>query len=94
MEWLEENKSRISIEYLPPYSPELNPDEYLNQDVKASLTGKMRMNDNDDLEQQVTDFMNHRMKNRNQVKREYPIVCVNDFLWLFEAEGNLVDAVK
>jgi transposase len=71
MEWLEENKSRISIEYLPPYSPELNPDEYLNQDVKASLTGKMRMNDNDDLEQQVTDFMNHRKKDRNQVKRYF-----------------------
>lgn len=67
MEWLEENKKRIAIEYLPPYSPELNPDEYLNQDVKASLTGKMRMNDADDLEQQVTDFMNQRKKDCKQV---------------------------
>ena len=25
--------------YMPGYSPELNPDEYLNQDVKASAVG-------------------------------------------------------
>ena len=29
--WLEENKGRIRLFYLPSYSPELNPDEYLNQ---------------------------------------------------------------
>ena len=62
LEWLEENKSRIAIEYPPPYSPELNPDEYLNQDVKASLTGKMRMHHTDNLLNHVMDFMNHRKK--------------------------------
>ena len=31
-EWEEENKDKIKLFYLPPYSPEFNPDEYLNQD--------------------------------------------------------------
>ena len=30
-------KAHIEVFYLPSYSPELNPDEYLNQDVKAGL---------------------------------------------------------
>lgn len=70
-DWVEKHKSRISIRYLPPYSPELNPDEYLNQDVKANLTGKMRMNDPDDIEDQVTDFLNRRKKNSKQVKKYF-----------------------
>lgn len=32
--WLAENKSAIEVFYLPAYSPELNPDERLNADVK------------------------------------------------------------
>jgi len=35
-DWLEENSDQIRIFYLPPYSPELNPDELLNNDVKSN----------------------------------------------------------
>lgn len=34
--WEEENKDKIKLFYLPPYSPEFNPDEYLNQDYKRN----------------------------------------------------------
>ena len=40
--WLEENSQKIKLFHLPSYSPELNPDEYLNRDVKASLAEKKR----------------------------------------------------
>ena len=33
---VEEHKEKIAIFYLPPYSPEYNPDEYLNQDYKRN----------------------------------------------------------
>ena len=33
----EENKDKIKLFYLPPYSPEFNPDEYLNQDYKSNV---------------------------------------------------------
>ena len=36
-EWLEGKESLIELKYLPPYSPELNPDEYLNHDVKSNV---------------------------------------------------------
>jgi len=34
--WEEENKDKIKLFYLPAYSPDYNPDEYLNQDYKQS----------------------------------------------------------
>jgi transposase len=36
-EWLAENSSRIEVFYLPPYSPELNPTEYFNGDLKGEI---------------------------------------------------------
>jgi transposase len=36
-DWLEENKSRIELFLLPGYSPERNPDELLNQELKATV---------------------------------------------------------
>jgi transposase len=35
--WVEKNKKRIELFYLPSYSPELNPDEYLNQGLKKVI---------------------------------------------------------
>lgn len=35
--WLEEHRDRIEVFYLPSYSPELNPDEYLNNGLKQSI---------------------------------------------------------
>ena len=39
-EWIEKNKNKIELFYLPRYSPELNPYEYLNPDIKTNLVGK------------------------------------------------------
>jgi len=35
--WVAENADKIALFYWPSYSPELNPDEYLNCDLKAEL---------------------------------------------------------
>ena len=40
--WLVERAARIRIFCLPSYSPELNPDELLNQDVKTNALGRVR----------------------------------------------------
>ena len=34
--WEEEHSNQIKLFYLPPYSPDYNPDEYLNQDYKRN----------------------------------------------------------
>jgi len=36
--WVEMNSAKIELFYLPSYSPELNPDEYLNRDLKVQLS--------------------------------------------------------
>ena len=36
-QWLDEHKDQIELFFLPSYSPELNPDEYLNCDLKAGV---------------------------------------------------------
>lgn len=38
-QWLAEHADEIEVFYLPAYSPELNPDEYLNCDLKAGVHG-------------------------------------------------------
>jgi len=40
--WLEVNERHIRMFFLPAYSPELNPDEILNQDVKSNAVGRKR----------------------------------------------------
>jgi len=36
--WLKENDDKIAVFHLPSYSPELNPDELLNADLKQRIT--------------------------------------------------------
>jgi len=36
-EWEEAHKDRIELFYLPKYSPEMNPTEYLNNDIKETV---------------------------------------------------------
>jgi transposase len=40
--WLAEHAAHLRIFWLPSYSPELNPDELLNQDVKSNALGRVR----------------------------------------------------
>lgn len=40
--WLAEHEEQMRIFWLPSYSPELNPDELLNQDVKTNALGRVR----------------------------------------------------
>lgn len=39
-EWVERHKEQIRLFFMPSYSPELNPDEYLNCDLKAGVCSK------------------------------------------------------
>ena len=35
--WVAAHTTQIAVFYLPPYAPELNPDEYLNGDLKLGV---------------------------------------------------------
>jgi len=36
-QWVEKNTNKMELFYLPSYSPEINPDEYLNNDLKSGI---------------------------------------------------------
>lgn len=38
--WVHAHRDEIAIFYLPPYAPELNPDEYLNGDLKLGVAAR------------------------------------------------------
>lgn len=59
-EWLKENKDRIELFFLPPYTPEHNPDEYLNRQVKTELRNKPQMTH--EQSKKVTVALLERMK--------------------------------
>jgi transposase len=40
--WLARHAERLELFFLPGYSPDLNPDEFLNQDVKSNALGRQR----------------------------------------------------
>jgi transposase len=55
--WVKGHPSRIELFFLPGYSPELNPDEMLNQDVKSNAVGRKRAVDRDELMQNVRGYL-------------------------------------
>jgi transposase len=40
MQWASEHKDRIELFFLPPYSPEHNPDEYVNRALKTDIRSR------------------------------------------------------
>jgi len=49
-DWLKEHKDEIELFFLPSYSPQHNPDEYLNGNLKRELARKGYSKDANDLE--------------------------------------------
>lgn len=68
--WLARNERRLRVFFLPGYSPELNPDELLNQDVKTNAVGRKPPIDAADLMANVRGFM-HSKQRTPEVVRSY-----------------------
>jgi transposase len=57
--WLAEHKEWIEVFYLPPYAPELNPVEYLNNDMKEQVNKGGLPNERGTLRNRVVAFMDY-----------------------------------
>ncbi len=55
--WLETNEEKIKVFFLPPYSPEVNPDEYLNGDLKQRIRSGIPAKTVDALSKKTRSFM-------------------------------------
>ncbi len=70
-QWVEENKDKIELFYLPSYSPEKNPDEYLNCDLKYGMSEKPAPKNEKQLKINVENHMNMLTKNSERVKKYF-----------------------
>ncbi len=70
-QWLEDNKKKIEVLFIPAYSPELNPQEYLNQDLKTNIIGKKRAINKEQLKKNINNFMSKRKKDKPQMKKYF-----------------------
>ena len=55
--WLENHQEEIEVFILPGYSPELNPDELLNQDVKSNAVGRKNARTKAELKKNVKSYL-------------------------------------
>lgn len=69
--WMKAHKDRIRIYHLPPYSPDLNPDELLNQDVKTNAVGRCRPETRDELVGDVRSYL--------RITQHHPTIVRNYF---------------
>ena len=69
--WLNKNEKHIRLFFLPSYSPELNPDEILNQDVKSNAVGRKRARCQNELIANVRSFLWGRQRRPNVVKKYF-----------------------
>ena len=60
--FFEHHADRIERVYLPSYSPELNPDEFLNQDVKTNSVGRKRPHTQKDMISSVRRYLYSRQR--------------------------------
>lgn len=65
--WVEEHKDEIALFYLPPYSPEFNPDEYLNQDYKKNANKNTIPFTKTQLKKNTLAYMNDIVENKEKV---------------------------
>ena len=67
-EWVAQNSDEIELFYLPSYSPERNPDEYLNGDMKRSISNKPAPKNAGQLEKNVRSHLKLLQRNPNRAK--------------------------
>lgn len=69
--WLEKHKDEIEVFYLPSYSPELNPDEYLNCDLKSGIKKSSPARSEKDLEKKVRGHLRMLQKKPQRVAKYF-----------------------
>jgi transposase len=61
--WVGRHGDRIELHFLPGYSPELNPVELLNHDVKANAAGRRRPRSASELRAELHGYLRRRQRN-------------------------------
>lgn len=69
--WVQKYVHHIRLFFLPSYSPELNPDELLNQDVKSNAVGRRRPRNQHELVTNVRSYLRSRQRHPHLVRQYF-----------------------
>ena len=69
--WFRTRQATLRVYFLPSYSPELNPDEYLNQDVKTNAVGRTRPLDRREMIGNLRAYLRSTQAHHSLVKRYF-----------------------
>jgi transposase len=69
--WLKKRSEKIEMFHLPSFSPELNPDEMLNHDVKANALGRRRPRKQEEMIKGVRGYLRSRQRRPEMVKKYF-----------------------
>ena len=69
-EWVAANAEKIALFYLPSYSPDLNPDEFLNSDLKATISREPETRRKGNLERTARSHM-RRVQRKPEHAKNY-----------------------
>ena len=62
---------KLRLFFLPPYSPDRNPDELVWKHLKADTVGRMAVTDKDDFKRKVRSSMRHLQDNPEKIRSFY-----------------------
>jgi transposase len=69
--WVERHREAVRLVFLPTYSPDLNPAEYLNQDLKTNAVGRRRPRNAGELLGNVRSYLHSTQKRPGLVRRYF-----------------------
>jgi transposase len=75
--WLQKHQDSIQVFHLPSYSPELNPDEYLNQDVKSNAVGRCRPQTQNEMVHGIRRYLRSRQRQPHLVRKYFEAKSVS-----------------
>ncbi len=69
--WVQAHADQIELQFLPGYSPELNPTELLNQDVKTNSLGRRRPHTQDQMIGDTRSYLRSTQRKPQLVARYF-----------------------
>jgi len=75
--WLEKYPEKMEVFFLPSYSPELNPDEYLNNNLKGRVHSGERAQNVEQLESKARAHMRKLQNKPAKVKKFFEHRCIS-----------------
>ncbi|MCP3923130.1 MAG: IS630 family transposase [Desulfobacterales bacterium] len=74
--WIKKRENKIEAFYLPSYSPELNPDERLNRDLKTNFHSAYTSGTKDLFRKKIISFLKNLQRNPKRVISYFKNSCV------------------